>query len=120
MATRGRPPAFKTPEEMQVKIDAYFDRCKEDKEPVTVTGLALALGFTSRQALINYEEKPEFVDTVKRASLRVEQGYEKRLHGQNAAGAIFALKNFDWSDKTQTEHSGSISLAITADDADVL
>lgn len=85
-------------------------------ENPTVTGLALYLGFTTRQALINYEGKPEFVDAIKQSKLRVEAAYEQALFGKNAAGPIFALKNFNWTDKQEidqkTEHSGSVSHEI--------
>ena len=43
----GRPRKYKTPEEMQVVIDQYFKECEINKKPPTITGLALALGFTS-------------------------------------------------------------------------
>jgi len=73
---------------MQAAIDRYFEDCKGEpiigddgfpicdkwgkpfiihQRPPTVTGLALALGFTSRQALLDYQAKKGFVDTVTRA-----------------------------------------------------
>ena len=84
----GKPPMYKTVDEIEKKIEKYFEYCKGypltdskgkqmfnkfgspvfvDVHPPTVTGLALALGFTSRQALLNYQAKPEFVDTITRA-----------------------------------------------------
>lgn len=72
----GAPPKYRSVKAMQEKIDAYFEACKgkpflddngepmrnkngyiiyDDKKPLTVTGLALALGFASRQALLNYQ-----------------------------------------------------------------
>lgn len=65
-----------------------------DVHPPTVTGLALALGFTSRQALLNYQAKPEFVDTITRAKARVEQYAEERLFDRDGSnGAQFSLRN---------------------------
>ena len=89
----GAPPKFTSKEEMQEKIDKYFKDCDgepfivdgeplRDKygniimvgsHPPTITGLALALGFHSRQTLLNYQGKKEFMDTVTRAKMRVEQ-----------------------------------------------
>ena len=43
----GMTPKYKTPEAMQKKIDAYFVQCDEEKKPYTVTGLTLALDFSS-------------------------------------------------------------------------
>lgn len=93
----GRPRKYATPEQMQAAIDEYFDT---EEEP-TVTGLALHLGFTTRDALYSYHGYgTEFSDIVKRARLRVECRYEKNLShkGLHAAGSIFALKNMGWKD----------------------
>ena len=106
---------YKSKEEIQEKIDKYFEECEgkvlEDKDgnpilnkyggviimeskPPTVTGLALALGFTSRQALLNYQGKEEFVDTITRAKSRVEQYAEERLFDRDGShGAQFSLRN---------------------------
>ena len=110
----GRPPMYKTVDEMQKKIDQYFIDCEEKELPLTVTGLAIALGFTTRQALINYEAKPEFVDAVKRAKLIVESFAEKMLYlGKTPTGAIFALKNFGWTDKQEHDHTHREAPPIT-------
>ena len=59
-----------------------------------MTGLALALGFTSRQALLNYQAKPEFVDTITRAKPMVEAYTEERLFDRDGSnGAQFSLRN---------------------------
>ena len=109
----GRKPTFTSAEEMQEKIDAYFASCESELlrdadgnpvlnkngepvyvggRPMTIQGLALALGFTSRQSLLNYKAKREFVDTVTRARLRVEQYAAERLFDRDAQrGAQFTL-----------------------------
>ena len=97
----GRPRKYQTVEQLQSAVDSYF----ESTEKYTVTGLALHLGFSSRQSLINYEGySEEFFDAIKRAKLRVEVYYEERLVENNPAGAIFALKNFGWNDKREFDH----------------
>lgn len=89
---------FKTPEELKQKVESYFD---EEKVP-TWSGLALYLGFNSRQALNYYmDEKPGFLDPLKKALLKIEIEYEKGLAGRNPAGSIFALKNFGWTDRQE-------------------
>lgn len=100
----GRPLKFKSVEELQEKIDGYFSLCATDKEPITITGLALALD-TTRDLLVNYGKKDEFSDTIKKAKLKVENEYEKRLVKRGSSGDIFALKNFGWSDKQEVENS---------------
>jgi hypothetical protein len=139
----GRPPKYETPEDMQKIIDLYFLACRthqtgdielladcsedelliindiEDKVP-TVSGLAYILGM-SRQALCDYEKKDDFLDTVKKAKLRIERSLEQRLYSAAPAGVIFNLKNnFGWKDKTETEHSGSFNVAMPNQDAGTL
>jgi hypothetical protein len=97
----GKPPFYTDPLEMQMACDNYFAKCEEDKEPLTITGLALALGFSTRKSLLDYSEKIEFVNIIKKAHLKVECGYEKRLSAGQPTGAIFALKNMNWHDKTE-------------------
>lgn len=109
MGSVGRPLKFETPEILQAQIDKYFNDTKKDEW--TITGLALALN-TSRETLINYQEREEFFDAIKKAKDMVEHSYELDLKKKGHSGSIFALKNFDWSDKQQvdqkTEHSGSV------------
>lgn len=97
----GRPAKYESAQDMQVAIDKYFDKT----EKMTICGLALSLGFNSRQSLLNYEGySEEFMDTIKAAKSRIEQYYEEHLTQPGAAGSIFALKNFHWKDKQTQEH----------------
>lgn len=98
--TAGRPLKFETPEKLQEGIDLYFNNTPKDEW--TWTGLALALD-TSRETLREYKERPEFVDSLKKALLKVENGYEIDLKKHGRSGTIFALKNFDWKDKNETD-----------------
>lgn len=107
----GAPLKFKTVEELREKIADYFDNTPQDEW--TITGLALALD-TSRQTLINYENKDAYFDTIKKAKLMVENGYEKDLKKHGRSGTIFALKNFDWKDKTETEISGGMKIEFSS------
>lgn len=136
MAKVGAPPRYKTVKEMQEAIDKYFEECKGtilkdengepyldkygspiiyDRKPLTITGLALALGFNSRQALLNYQAKAEFHDTVTRAKAVVERYAEERLYDKDGAnGAKFSLaNNFDgWREKQQIEADVNSSVNI--------
>lgn len=120
MAKMGRPPKYETAEQMQAVIDRYFEDCKGEPiigddgmpildkygqpfiinaHPPTVTGLALALGFTSRRALLNYQGRGEFIHAVLRAKARIEAYAEERLFDRDGQrGAEFSLKyNFRWA-----------------------
>lgn len=91
MAKEGRPLKFESVKVLDEKINAYFKECPKDEW--TITGLAMALD-TSRKLLCEYEEKDEFSNTIKKAKLKVENGYEIDLKKQGRSGTIFALKKF--------------------------
>lgn len=126
----GRPLIFKSVEELQEKIDEYFDWCDNRTKsiyikelgdnmevsapaPYTMSGLARRLGI-DRDTLLNYSKKEEFFGTIKAARERVQEDVETRLmETSNQSGAIFNLKNnFGWKDKTEvdTNISGGLSL----------
>lgn len=134
---RGRPNKYQTVEELEKIINKYFTACWTQKvdmfgkpvylkdkkgkltnkkvmvqtRPYTITGLAVALD-TSRETLLNYEDKDDFFDTIKRAKQMCQQYAEESLFvGKNPAGAIFNLKNNygGWRDKVETEHSGNVT-----------
>lgn len=125
--TVGRPPKYRSKEEIEEKIDAYFKKCegeilKDDKgktvfnkfgnpviinqKPPTVTGLALALGFSTRLSLLNYQGKKEFMNTITRAKTMIEAYTEQRLFDKDgSSGAQFSLRNNfkGWNEKQITE-----------------
>lgn len=112
----GRPPKYKNVEEIEEKIEQYFAICEGEPllddegnqvinkygypcwikapKPPTVTGLALALGFTTRLSLLNYQAKAEFMNTITRAKTRIEEYAESRLFDRDGSnGAQFSLRN---------------------------
>lgn len=121
----GRPPKFKTPEELQEKVKEYFNkvptktRFTSDGTPYevpcpTISGLVLFLGFCDRHSFYDYEhDRPEFSHTIKQTRSFIEQHYEELLQTGNTTGAIFALKNFGWKDKQEVEQTGTSNVAIT-------
>lgn len=71
--------------------------------PYTITGLALALG-TTRDVLIDYEDKEEFSNTIKDAKAKCHMFAEMSLFGPSATGPIFNLKNnYGWQDRTEQD-----------------
>jgi hypothetical protein len=127
----GRPSKFNTVEELQEEIDKYFNEHKPDfikddtgklifnkqgqpiiqLNPPTITGLALALGFVSRQSMYDYEKHEEYSYTIKNARLKCENWVEEQSFSGNVPPAvgIFALKNYGWRDTQEIEHSGKIT-----------
>jgi len=103
MAEVGHPLKFESVEQLQLQVDSYFTLTPKDEW--TITGLALALD-TYRSVLCDYEKldsRKEYSNTIKKAKLMVENGYEIDLKKHGRSGTIFALKNFDWKDKTETD-----------------
>lgn len=101
---------------MAEAVDKYFEDCEghvltdEDGEtvyklngepvivgvhPPTVTGLALWLGFKTRQSLLNYQARSEaFNDVLTVAKTRCEEYAERRLYDRDGVnGAKFSLTN---------------------------
>lgn len=142
MAAVGRPPKYKSVDEIQEKIDAYFESCKGEPimvdgepyldkygnpvlinaQPPTVTGLALALGFTTRKSLLDYQGKAEFVNTITRAKMKIEAYAESRLYDRDGQrGAEFSLKyNFRWAQEEkkidESEGAGVVMIPEVVED----
>lgn len=106
----GRPPIFDTSEQMQEAADKYFTECEEKGIRPGIAKLCYRLGFDSRQSFYDYEKVDEFSYTIKRLRLWIESGYEEALSCNAPTGAIFALKNMGWKDKSEVENSGSLTI----------
>lgn len=111
---------YKSAEKMEKKIEEYFESLKGEQildsegnpviykghivyqsEPIppTVCGLALHLGFKSRQSLLNYKNRSKgFEEVIAKAKLRIEAYAEGRLYDRDGSrGAQFTLENnFGW------------------------
>ena len=108
----GKPRSVGSIEEMQEKVDQFFEEHTHDEngillpveewKPLTITGLALHLGFTTRNSLLDYEsyDDNDYLCIVKKAKTRIEQYAEMMMYKGKAAGPIFALKNIGgWRDE---------------------
>ncbi len=117
----GRPPMFKTSDEIKDAINEYFQNGVKKRKVIvgkgvsaklvelpvpTITGLALYLGFASRQSFYDYEKKNGFAYIIKRARLFIECEYEEQLQAGNTIGAIFALKQMGWADTQELKVTG--------------
>ena len=114
----GRPKIFTSVEEFIELSDAYFNEHENGK--ISWTGLCLAVGANSRQSLDRYkkgEHGKDFVGPIKRALMIVENYYEETAEG---AKSIFALKNFDWKDKTEVDQTNTMNVTISGKDSEVL
>lgn len=109
-----RPPKYKTAKELYDKAIEYLEnppvktmysaKGNAYHVPVpTITGLCRTLGFASRQSFYDLERNKTFSYTIKVLRLWIEQHYEENLLAGNTTGAIFALKNFGWTDKMEQD-----------------
>ncbi len=117
---------------MKEKLEAYFDSrrvVKRDPDgqvivsktgeilyeerPCTVTGLALALGMTSREELEQVGDK-KVKALIDRALLKIEESAEEKLFFKDTAGGakLFLATNFRRWSQNVTEESGPISLGV--------
>ncbi len=106
-------PLYSNSDDLEKAIEDYFELIKTIRENPTITGLAYHLGFASRQSFYDYEKNDIFAYTIKRARLKIESQYERRLFEQSPTGAIFALKNFGWVDRQEVKHEGIPDPSIT-------
>ncbi len=125
---------YPTAERLSEAVNKYFEDCEghiltdecgqqvSDKNgvpvivgahPPTVTGLALWLGFKTRQSLLNYQHRSEkFNDILTEAKSRCEEYAERRLYDRDGVnGAKFSLKNNfkGWSESPDNSENDSLS-----------
>ena len=125
----GRPLKFTSVKDLEDKVNAYFASCYDPDgkiiKPITYSGLAVALD-TTRQTLLNYKEKDEYLDTLTRAKAVCEEFAESQLFiGKNPSGAQFSLvNNYDsWANKHDVNHGGQANnpvVTLSADDRTAL
>lgn len=104
MAERGRPRAFNSVEELESKINDYFEYCNKENKPYTMSGLAYYLD-VDRKTIVNYTKEEEYFPTIKKARDRVQMQLEENalMNISNSTFTIFNLKNnFDWKDRIET------------------
>ncbi len=124
----GRNKTWESAEAMQTAIEGYFDECKRQTATVvtkdgavidvpkpeipTVEGLAIALGFSDTNSLLNYAKVDgyeAFFGTIRAAKLYIKkEKVASLINGRgNDRGLVFDLKNnHGYTDKTIQEQSG--------------
>lgn len=125
----GKPLAFKSVEELQQKIEKYFEWCNSRTKkivtkdgnvieeswprPHTISGLADWLD-VDRSTIVNYGKKEEYFNTIARARRKCEAWTEEQLFEGNDRGAKFVLINnyAGWKDKNETEITGKDGGAV--------
>ena len=124
-AKMGRPLKFESPEEMQIAIDKYIERCELNTRevysaklqeittldapiPLTIEGLCAVLEI-DRQTLLNYQAKDDFFGIIKKTKeLILQNQIEMAMTGEcDKVMTIFLLKNNQgYADKMETHITG--------------
>lgn len=127
-----RKAIFDNPEELQEKIDRYFETIGAAEKPPTMSGLALFLG-TTRQTLLNYinsaktegkSGKARCGEMLILAKAQIECYLEERLITDYSRGLEFVLKNgyYGWGDKitvageVDVKHEGEVGVVKLTDE----
>lgn len=134
----GQPAYYSNKQELEDAINAYFESCfipyldkRGDQvlnsngekvyvqnQPFTIIGLALALGFASRQSLLDYKDNPEYFDAITRAKQICESYANNRLFDKDGVnGAKFTLINnfLNYSDKKELDLNDNTAIQAILD-----
>lgn len=117
IGNEGREKTFKSPEELRLHIEEYFEERNSSGYIWTIEGLARSLGIT-RQTLLNYQTLSgyeAYFDIIKDAKERIhEQWMSKAFAGEgNPAMAIFLLKNnAGYVDRIEQHNTGDQNLSF--------
>lgn len=136
----GCKPKYKNAAELSEAVDKFFEDCKGHTitdsngvvitykngvpviigaHPPTVTGLALALGFKTRQSLLDYQARSDkFNDIITVAKSRCEEYAERRLYDRDGVnGAKFSLTNNfkGWREKPPEDEDTDTEIRIVDD-----
>ena len=96
----GTKPMYETPEDLAKAIAEYIEYCdmkkgNKDKGVYTQAGLALFLGFKSREALWHYGKREGFGDVIDSYKLFLTDWNEQKLYWAGTfMAAQFWLKNW--------------------------
>ncbi len=92
------PKKMYTPEELQAKVDEFFDKCEQDGTPPLLPQMLLYLGIRSRNTVINWcKDDPAYQEVFDYAQLHREGYLLGRMVSDNklAQGCLNALKQVE-------------------------
>lgn len=132
----GRPPFYKTPEELRAAVDRFFESCEgtpvydadglpvmtrtgaqkmAGEIPPTISGLSLALGFRDRHTFTEQGKRSAaFMEVVQYARLRCEAYNEARLYDpETYRGAAFMLQAcFGWGKEKEPPTLPAVAVKV--------
>lgn len=109
-----RPAYWTEPEQLQKRIDEYYQDCRQRGVALTFAGLAAFLE-VDRKTIYNYGQKDAFFPTIKKAKQKIEASWEEHSFTKDAnASSIFVMKNYGYTDRQEidTNIKGDFSEAL--------
>ena len=110
----GHPPHFRTPEELQNRIDEIESQYASDGYLINMALLSSELGFSSRTSFVDYSKRsPEFSNIIKRAKNKIAgiKIMKAEKNEINATIAIFDAKcNHEFDDKNSDNKESDINV----------
>lgn len=101
----GRPPLWKTKEDLEKSLDGFFEWCESNEYIPDVEGMAVYLDCT-RETICQYEKIEGFSDTIKKVKNKIAF-YKKQgaMSGKiNPTVFVFDFKNnHHYNDKTEID-----------------
>lgn len=107
----GRPPIFKTVQELEDCIETYKEYLRTENKPPTIAGLAYYTGI-DRKTLYNYKAKDQYFHTIKKFVDWIIMNFEEIATDKGNAGVIFLMKNYGYTDKQIVESHGEQKITI--------
>ena len=100
----GAPAYYLTVDEFNRRANDYALNVKniEVSGKPCISGLAMYMGFESKQSLYDYGKRKKFSYSVSHMRQYIENAHENRLYGERPQGAIFALSCMGWHATTET------------------
>ena len=96
----GKPPKYKSADELFQRGLDYFEMCIEREQPVTLAGLKLFCGASAAVWHV-WSKYPFLADAIETLRQVAEDYYESKLTTGNTSGVVFALKSkFRWKDES--------------------
>ena len=124
--TTGKPPVYQSPEDMMTMVTQYVGKgCKVRNEVIgrkpnqriievkilTLMGICLHLGFTSRKQMYNFGSRhADYQEPIAYAKTLITQYYEEMMQkGVSPTAMIFMLHNLDGLAMNTTQDEGDAS-----------
>ena len=124
-----RPPVYKSVEDMMTMVEQYVNHgCKHKivrigKHPntygvevkiLTLMGIVLHLGFTSRKQMYQYSStNPDYAEAIAYAKTLITQYYEEKMQeGVSPTAMIFMLHNLDGLSMNSQQDQGDASKPV--------